>query len=299
VKECIDKYDTIKEMAKACGCGTDKLRKFMITNDLHPYYVETHPFARSCEKLVCSVCGEINDVSKLKGIPYCKRHYLQMYRYGKIYDKTIYDKNDYVFDKTNNIVKIVLRDKYQNINGYAVIDYEDYDKVKDYKWYLSRGYCVTKGINKNNEVDIYCVIFNNFTPYDHIDNDRLNDRKHNLRLATSQQNSMNMSIKNTNKSGVTGVQRRNPKSPRWTAGITYKYESIWLGVYESFDDAVLARLKGEAHYFKEYSNNYNPNKNNITLEYISKNDNLLHHIEISLEEEIQQNYIVDLNRKVS
>jgi hypothetical protein len=222
-----------------------------------------------------------------------------MYRYGKTYEKTIYDKNDYIFDKTNNIVKIVLRDKYQNINGYALIDYEDYNKVKDFKWYLSDGYCVTKGIEKNNGVDIYCVIFNDRNPYDHINNDRLYNRKTNLRPVNNQQNSMNMSKKNTNKSGVVGVQRQNPKSPRWIAGITYKYKSIWLGVYENFDDAVIARLKGEAHYFKEYSNNYNPTKNNITLEYISQEDNLLHHIEVSLEENIEQNYIVDEVKKIS
>lgn len=280
-------------MAKACGCGTDKLRKFMISNDLHDYYCQTHPNARPCKKLICSVCGETNNVSNLKGIPYCKRHYNQMYRYGKIYKRTIYDKNDYIFDKDNNIVKIVLRDKYQNINGYSIIDYEDYEKIKDYKWYLTDGYCVTKGIEKNNDVDICCVIFNNKNLYDHINNDRLNNKKNNLRPATSQQNAMNMSKKCTNKSGVTGVQKQNKNSPRWIAGITYKYKSIWLGVYKTFDEAVIARLKGEAKYFKEYSNNYNQHKNLITLEYLSLTDNIKRYIEVDLNENIITNTILD------
>jgi hypothetical protein len=280
-------------MAKACKCGTDKLRKFMISNDLYDYYCATHPLARPCKKLICSVCGETNNVSNFKGLPYCKRHYNQMYRYGKIYDKTIYDKNDYIFDKENSIVVIILRDKYQNINGYAIIDYEEYDKVKDYKWYLSAGYCVTKGIDKNNGVDIYCVIFNNRIPYDHIDNDRLNNRKSNLRPVTNQQNSMNMSMKSTNKSGVVGVQKQNKTSPRWIANITYLYKSIWLGAYNTFDEAVIARLEGEVKYFKEYSNNYKPDKKLITLEYLSRTDNMKHYIEITLNGIIVKNEILD------
>lgn len=293
VKDIITQYSTIKEMASVCKCGTDKLRNFMINNDLHDYYVQTHPNAKQCEKLVCTICGEKNSVSRLKGIPYCKRHYNQMYRYGKIYEKTIYDKNDYIFDEENNIVKIVLRDKYQNINGYAIIDYEDYDKVKDYKWYLSAGYCITKGIDKNNGIDIYCVIFNDMNPYDHIDNDRLNDRKKNLRPVTNQQNSMNMSMKFTNKSGVVGVQKQNKTSPRWTANITYKYENIWLGSHATFDEAVLARLEGEAEYFKEYSNNYKPDKHLITLEYISQTDNMKHYVEVNLRGNIVTNIIIE------
>ena len=292
VRETIDKYKTIKTMAKACGCGTDKLRKYMISNDLYDYYCETHQYARPCEKLICSICGVTHDVSNLKGISYCKRHYNQMYRYGKVYDKTIYDKNDYIFDKENNIVKIVMRDKYQNINGYTIIDYEDYEKVKDYKWYISAGYCVTKGIDKNSGVDIYCVIFNDREVYDHINNDRLNDTKKNLRQATNQQNSMNMSMKFTNKSGVVGVQKQNKTSPRWVANITYKYESIWLGSYKTFDEAVIARLEGEVKYFKEYSNNYKPDKHLITLEYISKTDNMKHYIELNLRGNIVTNIIV-------
>jgi hypothetical protein len=280
-------------MAEACKCGTDKLRKFMISNDLYDYYCQTHPNARPCEKLICSVCGETNDVSKLKGVSYCKRHYNQMYRYGKIYDKTIYDKNDYILDKERNIAKIVLRDKYQNIIGYSIIDYDDYEKVKDYKWYMTDGYCVTKGINKNNAVDIYCVIFNNRIPYDHIDNDRLNNRKNNLRPVTNQQNSMNMSKKSTNKSGVTGVKKQNRNSPRWIANITYKYKSIWLGVYNTFDEAVIARLQGEAKYFGEYSNNYKPDKNLITLLYLSRTDGMKHYIEVNLNGNIFINKVIN------
>ena len=44
------------------------------------------------EKLVCSICGEPMD-SHFNNIPYCKKHYLQMRRHGRILERTIFDKN--------------------------------------------------------------------------------------------------------------------------------------------------------------------------------------------------------------
>lgn len=118
-------------MAKACSCGTDKLRKYMISNNLYDYYCETHQYARPCEKLICSICGETN------------------------------------------------------------------------------------------------------------------------------------------------------------------YESIWLSVYGTFDEAVIARLEGEVKYFKEYSNNYKPDKHLIALEYISKTDNMKHYIELNSRGNIVTNIILN------
>lgn len=288
VKEQIPLHKNQSELAKFLGCGTDKLRQFLNETDLHQYYCDIHkvPY-KSMENLKCCICGEIKNIHKFKDKPYCKKHYNHMYRYGHVVDKTIYDKNDYIFE--NDITKIVLRDKYQKIVDYCIIDSEDYEKVKEYKWYLSDGYCITKGIDKNSGVDIYCVIFKNRQPYDHIDNDRLNDRKSNLRLATQQENAMNMSKKFTNTSGVVGVQKQNLKSLRWIASLTYKYKSIWLGSYENFDDAVIARLKGQAKYFKEFSNNYIPNKKLICLEYLSQSDFKTHYVEMNLDGEIITN----------
>lgn len=290
VKEQIPLHKNQPSLAKHFNCGTDKLRQFLNESDLYKYYCDVHkvPY-KPRKKLECCICGKTKDIHNFEGKSYCKKHYNHMYRYGKIIDKTIYDKNDYIFE--DNIVKIVLRDKYQNIKDYCIIDTEDYNKINQYKWYLSGGYCITKGIDKNNGVDIYCVIFNNIRPYDHINNNRLDNRKCNLREITSQQNAMNMSKKYTNTSGVTGVQIQSPKSSRWVAGITYKYKPIWLGSYCNFDDAVLARLKAEAKYFKEYSNNYKPEFNLITLNYISKTDNLSHYIEIDLDGNIVANQI--------
>ena len=299
VREQIPKHKTQTELAKYFNCREDKIRTFMNESDLYAYYCEVHnnPYHPQ-EKLICSVCETTRMVKKLKGVPYCKKHYNHMYRYGHIIEKTIYDKNDYI-NNNDGTTSIVLRDVHQNVKGYCVIDTEDVDKVKEYKWYLcsSGNYCITKGINKNSGTDIGNVIFNDFEAIiDHQDHDRLNNKKSNLRKVTFQQNSMNMGKKYNNTSGVTGVQKqvyRKIWTGRWTANITYNYKSIWRGCYKTFDEAVVARLEAEAEYFKEYSPNYNPGKQSLVLQYQSQTDNLTHYIEMNLSKEIITNIITN------
>lgn len=287
VEKQIPLTKTLKELANLCNCGTDKMRHFIIDNGLYKYYCEQHniSYDPEKEKMTCAVCGFNKDINKYKGIPYCKKHYLQMARYGKIIERTIYDDNEIIVE--GDIARIILRDKYQNIVCETIIDTEDVDKIKNYKWYLGSGdYCVTKGINPKTGIDISNVIFNDYeNKYDHISHDRLDNRKINLRPITSHQNAMNMGKKNTNTSGVIGVSKQLQKrewTGRWCSTLMYNYNSIWLGVYSSFDEAVHARLKGEVEYFGEYSPNYDSETQTIRLEYINPVDNVKHYVEYSL-----------------
>ena len=280
---------TTKELIKTIGHSRDKVIDFIKHNDLYKIYCEHYKIPYKENYLIpCCICGSTNQVSCLKNKMYCKKHYNHIYRYDKIINKTIYDKNDIEYDYNNNIAYIIIRDKYQNINGKAIIDIDDVDNISRYKWYLSYGYPVTKGVDKNNNIDIANVIFNNYdNMYDHIDNNRLNNRKSNLRPVSSHQNAMNMGKKNTNTSGVTGVSSKKVKGGiKWYSVITYNYESIWLGCYNTFDEAVVARLKGEAKYFKNYAPNYNVESNTIKLTYTSKTDFKVRTIEVNLEGDI-------------
>lgn len=288
VKSIIPTTKTIAEMAKLCNCSKDKIRNYLRENGLYKYYCEEHHIKYNSEfdNLKCSECGSNVGMVRYHGTPYCKRHYLQMFRHGKIFDSTIYDRNEIIVE--NNIARIIIKDAKQKIKCESIIDAEDVDKIKDYKWYESYGYCVTKAIDPKCGTDISNVIFNDYkNKYDHISHDRLDNRKINLRPVTSQQNAMNMGKKCTNKSGVTGVRKeKTVKSPKWVANITLNYKNKWLGSYDTFDEAVKARLKGEIEYFKEYSPNYNPETKTIQLNYNSLTDNQQHFIEYSLEGEL-------------
>lgn len=54
-----------------------------------------------------------------------------------------------------------------------------------------------------------------------------------------------MGKKNTNTSGVTGVQLQFHVITDGKATLMYSYKVVWLGSYVKFNDAVIARLKGD------------------------------------------------------
>lgn len=87
---------------------------------------------------------------------------------------------------------------------------------------------------------------------DHIDRNKMNNKRSNLRVCTRNQNAQNYGIKKNNTTGVTGVYR-NKKNGKWIALITENKKTHALGHYENFYDAVLARLEAEKKYFGEFA----------------------------------------------
>lgn len=85
---------------------------------------------------------------------------------------------------------------------------------------------------------------------DHIDRDKTNNKKENLRICTQQQNTFNCSISKNNKTGIVGVYFRND-TKIWDSKIMFNRKSINLGCYKNFDDAIKIRLLAELKYFGE------------------------------------------------
>lgn len=87
---------------------------------------------------------------------------------------------------------------------------------------------------------------------DHADNNPLNNRRSNLRLATTSQNCANTKIYKNNTSGVKGVSYFKREN-RWQATITYQRKFIHLGYYKTFEEAVEARQQAALKYFGEFA----------------------------------------------
>ena len=83
-------------------------------------------------------------------------------------------------------------------------------------------------------------------------NNKRDNRKANLREVTESQNQMNKGLRSNNTSGVTGVYW-DKESSRWFAVITANKNVIFLGYFNSFDNAVRARKQAEEKYHGEYS----------------------------------------------
>lgn len=196
---------------------------------------------------MCKVEGCINDKIFSKGL--CCRHYKQMYRHGKII-KTIYEPNDIVCYET--YAEVILRDKHSEECARALIDLEDVELVSRYKWCIDgHGYVLCR----NTGIFLHKLIMNdvdNAFILDHINRNRLDNRKSNLRYATSQENARNKSIQKNNTSNIPGVSWRKDRN-KWRSYITVDSKQISLGLYENKKDAIAARKAAEEKYFGEFT----------------------------------------------
>jgi len=87
---------------------------------------------------------------------------------------------------------------------------------------------------------------------DHIDGNTSNNRIENLRKVSLAQNAMNRKIAKNNTSGITGVYFCSTWK-RWKAEIKFHSKKVNLGSFDSFEDAVNARLIAEKKYHGEFS----------------------------------------------
>lgn len=87
---------------------------------------------------------------------------------------------------------------------------------------------------------------------DHIDGDPDNNRFENLRLATPSQNQMNVRRRVDNWSGKRGVSF-NRKTNRWVAYIQVDKRHRHLGGFETFAQALTARLNAEREFYGEFN----------------------------------------------
>ena len=128
-------------------------------------------------------------------------------------------------------------------------DLEDYDKIKDYCWWINDGYVCVK-INKK-KVKFHEILFPDAEEVDH-KNHKINDnRKINLRPVTHALNMMNKEKYINNTSGETGVYWDKARN-KWIASIYVNKHRYQKG-FVNFEDAVIQRKKWENIFFGEYS----------------------------------------------
>lgn len=93
-------------------------------------------------------------------------------------------------------------------------------------------------------------VYDKMVQVDHVDHDRGNNRLSNLRVVSHAENMRNQSLRNTNKTGVTGVSVRYTRkgTKRYTATIVVDYKFIFLGNYDTLEEAAVARAEAEIKY---------------------------------------------------
>jgi hypothetical protein len=169
--------------------------------------------------------------------------------YGYIKYRTVRDLNEIVLYDT--YAEIILYDKDGFEKDRALIDIEDVEKCKGYKWNL----IPKEKYVKNHILGRLQNYIMNFKPpkdrskvVNHINRNRKDCRKNNLEITTYQINGINKGKQSNNTSGFPGVSWDNYHG-KWEAHIKLNGKKIFLGYYVNIEGAVQARQNGEIKYF--------------------------------------------------
>lgn len=145
----------------------------------------------------------------------------------------------------------------------AIVDDEDYEALIKRKWcfsactrrsagYASRYLTVEgKKVVIRMHRHIMGLRYGDGMEVDHIDGNRLNNRRSNLRVCTHAQNAKNNALSRRNKSGFTGV-RFHPIDLCYVAAIVINSKKIHLGNFKTIEEAKKARLDSEIQHFGEF-----------------------------------------------
>lgn len=140
-------------------------------------------------------------------------------------------------------------------NSEFVCDLDDYEKIKPYCWSVSSNGGVFTSMNSKT-VGLHRFVMNltdsNYV-VDHINHDRTDNRKQNLRIVTQRDNMKNRSISKNNRTGRTGV-RYVEKLKKYRVEIRIDGKKINGGLFSDFESAVKKREELEIKYWGKYRN---------------------------------------------
>lgn len=203
----------------------------------------------------CSACGregvDVYRRGKFDNIVLCSKHNSQMEKHGYIQTKTYKDPNE--VKRYVDHIGIILTNKKQEFVGEAIVSIDMYHLVENIKWHISYGYAKTGWGNKS--AFMHRMLFN--PPIgllvDHINGDKLDNRKENIRFCTKSQNAMNSVINWGHTScKIKGVSF-DKKVSKYRSYIKINQKQISGGYFKKEEDAIKSRISLEHKYFKEYS----------------------------------------------
>lgn len=146
---------------------------------------------------------------------------------------------------------------YDSNSRIFLFDLEDYKLIKGYTWYQAQNGYIRTTIEENGErhqIQMHRLIMNVLDEdvlIDHINGDRFDNRKINLRNADYSKNMQNSYVSKRNTSGFKGVSF-DTNSCTWRSKIDVNGTRIDLGSFSDFEEAVKTRLNAEIKYYGEY-----------------------------------------------
>ncbi len=138
-----------------------------------------------------------------------------------------------------------------NSDRLAKVSPEDLTLVSGYRWCVNNAGYVTATID-GQSVFLHRFLLqpSHMMQVDHINRDKLDNRRANLRIATRSQNNANSTGHADRFSKYKGVFRHRD---RWCTQITVDGRELWIGSYATEEDAARAYDSAAMFYYKEFA----------------------------------------------
>lgn len=139
----------------------------------------------------------------------------------------------------------------------AIVDDEDFEFLDQFKWCVNNQNFVVRGkviFGKKVTITMHRFLLNPVSKMqvDHINGDRLDNRRTNLRICTQSQNCSNRKSSTPNRSGYRGVVLHK-STGKWRACIKVLQRKISLGLYQDKESAARAYDAAAIKYFGNFS----------------------------------------------
>ncbi len=135
---------------------------------------------------------------------------------------------------------------------FTLIDNNDFDRINKSRWHIANGYAEA-WINGQK---IYLHRFLTTCPkekeVDHINGNKLDNRRENLRICTHSENMHNNFKLITNKSGFKGVSW-NKKYNKWESRIFFKNKQLFIGFFKNKLHATMAYDLWAKELYKDFA----------------------------------------------
>ena len=139
---------------------------------------------------------------------------------------------------------------------FALVDGCDFEELSQYRWYLDTGGYACRSLHgqRPNKESMHRRIMNapSGMQIDHINHNKLDNRRENLRVATHTQNTQNRCPKPTDSSRYKGVGWDKERS-MWTAKISVNKRTVNLGRFTTQREAALAYNEAATKLFGEFA----------------------------------------------
>lgn len=147
------------------------------------------------------------------------------------------------YEIIDGYVKVKLNDE-----SYMICDIEDWERLKNHHWHLNAVGYASSGTSDKALLFHKEVTRTKKEIIDHINRNKLDNRKINLRIADKRINTINRDLQPNNTTGYKGVYC-DRRYGTWNARVTVLEKTIHLGTYKTKEEAIKARIEGEKRYY--------------------------------------------------